>query len=174
MRRRFTTVREFLHRHPAASVLVAIVLVVAPAYLRQEQLVADIATTSETAAIAADVAQDAADKATALAAEAKVTAEIAKAAAQAATQAIASAQEARDEARAVSCTEANVIAAKHNTLVEGLQNLLYTIAAPDGERSPEAQARLDAFVRHEVAKFEPIKIPARDCTPEGIEEHFGT
>jgi hypothetical protein len=73
----------------------------------------------------------------------------------------------RTQARSVSCQAENATAGRINGLNQRLQDTLRAIAefvGPDPE--------VDAFIADQVAAFEVLEVPERDCTPAGIAEYF--
>ena len=73
--------------------------------------------------------------------------------------------EARQVARKVACDADNENAGKINGLNDRSQDLLRDAAA-GGNRTPEQQARADQFIAEQIAKYEALKIPLRDCSSQ--------
>jgi hypothetical protein len=80
--------------------------------------------------------------------------------------------EARDASRIVACGTANDIAKKHNDLVDGVENTLRVATQGNGNRTPEQQARIEAFLAQQIAQYEAIKVAIRDCSPEGLRLYY--
>lgn len=102
--------------------------------------------------------------------DAHQTADTAQEATRKAQRALDAIVVARNESRVASCNNANVIAHKHNDLTQGVEDTLRTIASPTTPRTPEQQARVDAFLAQQITHYESIKIGIRDCSLEGIEK----
>lgn len=100
------------------------------------------------------------------------TADEATKAAATAQKAIDAVVEARDASRIVACGTANDIARKHNDLVNGVENTLTLATKGNGTRTPEQQARVDAFLNQQIAQYEAIKVAIRDCSPAGIKAYY--
>lgn len=78
----------------------------------------------------------------------------------------------RTEARAIACQADNDTAGRINGLNDRTQDLLRDASA-GGDRTPEEQERVDAFLVEQLAKYEALKVPLRDCSPQGIEDYYG-
>lgn len=80
----------------------------------------------------------------------------------------------RAEARVTACVAFNRdVAANVNALNDRGQELLQNIVNDGRERrTPEQQIAVDEVLRREVAAYEELKIPDRDCTPRGIAEFY--
>lgn len=78
----------------------------------------------------------------------------------------------RTEARLVACHADNASASKVNALNDRTQDLLRNATASNTTRTPEQQARSDAFLADELAKYEAVKVHLRDCSPAGIERFY--
>lgn len=78
---------------------------------------------------------------------------------------------ARTAAQKVTCDQANVQAAKHNTLADTFDQILQIAIAPNPNgppRTAQEQADTDAFYNDAHDKLVAARDPGRDCTPEGI------
>lgn len=78
----------------------------------------------------------------------------------------------REASRIVQCKADNDTAARVNALNDRTQDLLRTAAMPNNVRTPEQQARTDALLADQLALYEAVKVPLRDCTPKGIKEFY--
>lgn len=103
-----------------------------------------------------------------LAVDARNTATTARHAAETAQKALDEFQASRNESRVASCHDANKIAQKHNDLTQSDEDTLTLAAKGNGTRTPDEQARVDAFLAQRIAKYESLKIEIRDCSLAGI------
>lgn len=81
----------------------------------------------------------------------------------------------RTAAQKTTCDQANVAAAKHNSLADALDQilLLATVPNPSGPpRSAEQQAGNDTFYNTAHELIVGARDPGRDCTPEGIVKFY--
>lgn len=95
------------------------------------------------------------------------TADEKAATAQAATSALLTA---RTTAQKVTCDQANLAAAKHNSLADSFDQVLQIAIAPNPNqpRTAQQQADTDAFYAHAHTVLDAARDPGRDCSPEGI------
>lgn len=80
--------------------------------------------------------------------------------------------EARNTSRLVACGTANDTAKKINGVIAGVEDTLRIAAAPNPNRSPEAQEKTDAFLAGQIAHYETLKVELRDCSPAGIAAYY--
>lgn len=79
----------------------------------------------------------------------------------------------RTESRVIACNAENDSAARINALNDRTQDLLRAATADrDGDRTPEAQARVEALLNGELVKYEAIKIPYRKCDLASVEAYY--
>lgn len=82
-------------------------------------------------------------------------------------------QDQRDEARIVQCQRDNENTGRINALNDRTQQLVRrAVEEGSSNRTPDQQAIAEAFLSSELQKFEEVKVPLRDCSPEGIEAFY--
>lgn len=77
----------------------------------------------------------------------------------------------RDESRIVSCQQDNDTAERINGLNDRNQDLLRDAVAR-GDRTPAEQDEAEAFLAQQLAEYEALKVPLRDCSPAGIRAYY--
>lgn len=77
----------------------------------------------------------------------------------------------RAKSRVVSCQSDNSTATRVNALNDRDQNLLRTVVKT-GSRTPEQQAATEKFVNNELAEYQKIKVPLRDCSPAAVNKFY--
>ncbi len=77
----------------------------------------------------------------------------------------------RETSRIITCKDQNDTASRINSLNDRSQKLLENAAAT-GNRTPEEQIMTDLFVSRELAEYEKIKVPKRNCSPDGIRDYY--
>lgn len=77
----------------------------------------------------------------------------------------------RTASRIVACQKDNDTATKVNALNDRTQQLLRNAVA-GGNRTPEQEARTQAFLNSELAEYEKIKVPMRRCDPASVERYY--
>jgi hypothetical protein len=83
-------------------------------------------------------------------------------------------EKARSEARIASCQQDNIRIDQHNKLTEavrGILNLTNTTSTV-ATRTPEQQARAEAFFANANMLLNETIVPVRDCSPAGITAYF--
>lgn len=78
----------------------------------------------------------------------------------------------RTVARVAACEKDNEIAGKINALNDRTQDLLRVAAAPNDSRTASQQERTDRLLADELAKYEAVKVPLLDCSPEAVERFY--
>ena len=89
-----------------------------------------------------------------------------------AQDAIDKANASRDEARIARCRADNDVASKINHLGDAMRNVVNLAVPSNPERTPEQQARVEEFLANSNAALDEARVPARDCSPEAIEEFY--
>lgn len=77
----------------------------------------------------------------------------------------------RDESRIVACHQDNDTAKRINGLNDRNQDLLRD-ALDRGDRTPAEQAEAQEFLVQQLAEYEALKVPLRDCSPAGIRAYY--
>jgi hypothetical protein len=77
----------------------------------------------------------------------------------------------RHASRIIACEKDNDTATKVNALNDRTQQLLRNAVA-GGTRTPEQEARTQAFLNSELGEYEKIKVPMRQCDPASVERFY--
>lgn len=77
----------------------------------------------------------------------------------------------RSQSRVIACRNENATAERVNKLNDRTQQLLRNAVA-GGERTAEQETRAQAFLNAELAEYEAIKVPMRDCSPAAVEAFY--
>lgn len=78
----------------------------------------------------------------------------------------------RTQSRVIACENDNATAMKVNKLNDRTQQLLRNAVAGGTTRTPAQEARTEAFLRSELAEYQKIKVPTRDCSPAALDRLF--
>lgn len=78
----------------------------------------------------------------------------------------------RSASRIIACQNDNTTAAKVNALNDRTQQLLRNAVAGGTTRTPEQDARAEAFLRSELNEYQKTKVPMRDCSPAAVERFY--
>lgn len=79
----------------------------------------------------------------------------------------------RAESRLASCQQDNVRIDQHNKLAEAVRGIL-NLTNSGAVRTPEQQARVDAFFANAYRLLDETIVAARDCTPDGLNAYYTT
>lgn len=79
----------------------------------------------------------------------------------------------RSESRIVSCQKDNDTATKINRLGDAIKQVV-TNATTGGQRTPEQQMRVDAFLAETNNAINHARVDMRDCDPESIDAYYST
>lgn len=81
----------------------------------------------------------------------------------------------RRSSRVAACRSYNKdLVTNVNALNDRNQDLLRNAVNNSTERTPAQQAATETFLADELAKYEAIKVPKRDCSPAGLEAFYGS
>jgi hypothetical protein len=78
----------------------------------------------------------------------------------------------RADARAAACAQDNIRIDQHNALADSLQHILDTLNVPNPNRTPDQQAKADAFFVDARAAVDRSRVAARDCSPAGLDAYY--
>lgn len=81
-------------------------------------------------------------------------------------------REQRTASRIVSCQKDNDTAKLINSLNDRTQQLLRNAVAGGTTRTPEQEARAQAFLDSELGEYQKIKVPLRDCSPAAVARFY--